>query len=251
MSPKRNSTPDADPTRKRPRHLCSNTAESPCTVSVAKNPLEHPRDERSGDILPHSYSSHAKDVDTVEASTILKKNDAPENCLVGLDSAKIAPKTTIEQWIGRVKGAAYPSEGISTKRASDVAVQTDVTTFPVDNSSVPYEKLSNRFAKVKSKCNELYVSLDHAKLASEAGWTKYWCAEAKCRELRKALSESNKELTEARKAIAETTKELDEVREKLDDMIYVKEQAVSDARYWQGKLADSDPEVADIYDDYT
>ncbi|THU91204.1 hypothetical protein K435DRAFT_801463 [Dendrothele bispora CBS 962.96] len=121
-------------------------------------------------------------------------------------------KCNIDEWIGRVKGTAYPSEGISTERAvSDAAVQTDVTTFPVDISSVPYEKLSNRFAKVRSKCNELHVSLDHAKLASEAGWSKYWRAKAESQELRKVISKSNEELTEARKAIGESTKELEEV----------------------------------------
>ncbi|THV00046.1 hypothetical protein K435DRAFT_855149 [Dendrothele bispora CBS 962.96] len=250
MSTKRKSTPDADPTRKRPRHLHNNTAESPCTVSVAQQPQGHARDELPGDILPYTYSSaQAKDVHT-QALSNLKNNDTPEKCFVGLDPSKAAPKSTIERWIERVTDPAYASEGISTKTVSDVAVQTDATTFTVDKSSVPYEKLSNRLAKVRSKCNELHVSLDHAKVASEAGWTKFWCAEAKCRELRKALSESNKKLTEARKTIAENTKQMDEFREDLENMLDVKEQAASDARYWRGKLAAFDPEIEYIYDDY-
>ncbi|THU91199.1 hypothetical protein K435DRAFT_863641 [Dendrothele bispora CBS 962.96] len=213
MSTKRNSTFEADPARKRPCHL---HIESPGTVSYAQS---------SWDITPHS-NSHAKE-GAVEAVPTSKKNDTPETCLVGHDSAKNAPTTTnIDEWIGRVKAV------------SDAAVQTDVTTFPVDMSSVP---------------------LDHARLASEAGWSKYWRAKAESRELRKVIRKSNEELTEARKAIGESTKkleevteeleqvteeleevtkELEDVKEELDDAIHVQGEAVSDARYWRGKCAD-------------
>ncbi|THU75928.1 hypothetical protein K435DRAFT_813902 [Dendrothele bispora CBS 962.96] len=244
MSTKRCSTPETDRTPKRPRHPHGDTGESHYAFSPAKNPPEHARNECPG------HSSHAKAVEVDEAHHL------PNS----------VTKPNIETWIGRVEGTASSSEGISDKSVTDVAVQTDSTTFPVDIYSVPYVKLSNRFAKVRRKCNDLHVDLDHAKLASEAGWTKFWRAEAECRELRKLVSEINKELLEARKAIDESTKELQEareeldestkelqeVREELDEVIDVKDSAVTDARFWRGKCIDMGgvPDIADHYDDY-
>ncbi|THV02953.1 hypothetical protein K435DRAFT_792182 [Dendrothele bispora CBS 962.96] len=177
------------------------------------------------------HSSHANDdVDIVEDMklTILLELVLQDTTLQRL--CQTSTDVTDIELLSK-HGTAYPSEGIPTKTVSDVAVQTDATTFPVDISSAPYEKLSNRFAKAKSKCNDLHL-----------------------RRLRKLISESNKEMTEARKLIGESHKELIEAREELDDAIYVKECAVSDARFWRGKRADMGgvPDVADRYDnDYT
>ncbi|THU79412.1 hypothetical protein K435DRAFT_810738 [Dendrothele bispora CBS 962.96] len=207
---------------------------------LPNDPPEQARKGRSGF---DCHISHVKDVEAVEAVTT-PKNSAPLKSRFVDELAKTAPK--------RVKDNAYPVEGISTKRVSDVAVQTDATTFPIDSSSVPYERLSTRFAKVRSRCNELHVSLDHARLASEVGWSKYWSADADRRKLTKLLGESNKDLMDARKVIEECSKELHDVREELDELICVKESAVSDLRFWKRKLADMGglPDITDHYDDY-
>ncbi|THV02949.1 hypothetical protein K435DRAFT_852385 [Dendrothele bispora CBS 962.96] len=211
MSAKRSSTSAAaDPPRKRPCHFQRNTVETHCTVSPVKNPPVQAQHECSGDDIPPPLSSHAKDVDHAEDIATYKNNNTLRTH-ASRDLVKIAPKTNIETWIGRVKGTAYPSDNIPAKTVCDAAVQTESSTFPVDISSVPYQKLSIRFAKVKSRCNDLYVSLDHAKLASEAGWSKYWGADAECRELRKLVRESNDELVEARESMRKSNKELVEI----------------------------------------
>ncbi|THV04238.1 hypothetical protein K435DRAFT_851054 [Dendrothele bispora CBS 962.96] len=239
MSVNRNPTVEDERTRNRNPPLY---IESPCPVSDTKHEAEQSRAEFLPDHILHPNHSQPKDGESDEGQ--LKNAHDNEN-----NSSKI----NVDEWVRSVSANGYSSEHNTTKKATiEPVFQNHAPAYPVEVTRVQYDKLLNRYRKVKSNCNDLHVSLDHAKVASEAGWTKFWRADAECRELRKVVNKSQKELDEARKAIEESAKELEEVREELDGALSVREQAVFDARFWQRKWAEMGGafDVADLYDDF-